>query len=217
MNFPLCDSSVWGDLHYCYSEARFFLLKKVNWLFVFNWIWIWFLSSVYKMLSQSVFLGTGESHLLVLLSALGIEKLLSWTKCLCLVCLMSFTKWVSEAHVGKKLIFSAFMLFTFVWFPLKGTGEDITNYLRHPQFSCSILQYLLNGFCFLLYCFFYWSPFYSSWKARKLDSWYYHATVYHRRSRSKTWTGREDRWNTIMSVFPAPLGLFKVSEKCSSW
>lgn len=153
MNFPLCDSSVWGDLHYCYSEARFFLLKKVNWLFVFNWIWIWFLSSVYKMLSQSVFLGTGESHLLVLLSALGIEKLLSWTKCLCLVCLMSFTKWVSEAHVGKKLIFSAFMLFTFVWFPLKGTGEDITNYLRHPQFSCSILQYLSNGFCFLLYCF----------------------------------------------------------------
>lgn len=133
MNFPLCDSSVWGDLHYCYSEARFFLLKKVNWLFVFNWIWIWFLSSVYKMLSQSVFLGTGESHLLVLLSALGIEKLLSWTKCLCLVCLMSFTKWVSEARVGKKLIFSAFMLFTFVWFPLKGTGEDITNYLRHPQ------------------------------------------------------------------------------------
>lgn len=58
------------------------------------------------MVSHSVFLGAGESHLLPFVSTFGFGKLLSWMKCLYLVCLISFTKWVSEAQMGKADILS---------------------------------------------------------------------------------------------------------------
>lgn len=170
------------------------------------------------MLSHSVFLGTGESHLLVLFSALGIEKLLSWMKCLCLVCLTSFTKWVSEACAGlkkKKLIFSAFMLFTFVWFPLRGTGEDITNYLCHPQLAAPSCDTCQMGFVFCFTAFLLVT--FILFLSRKFDSWYYHATVYLMKSRSEARIRWEKKQNTITNVFPDPSGLSKISEKCSSW
>lgn len=147
-NSPLCHSSIWGDLHYFYSKARLFIKIICS-----RWDWIWVLTPVYTMLSHSVFLGAGESHLLVLLSTSGFEKLLSWMKCLCLVHLISFTKWVSEAHVGKVDILSLYA----VHLCLLSSQRNWQGYdkllVSSSWFSWSILQDLSNGFGFLLQYF----------------------------------------------------------------
>ena len=163
------------------------------------------------MLSHSVFLGVGESHLLVFLSIFGFEKLLSWMKCLCLVHSISFTKWVSEAHVGKVDILSLYA----VHICLLSSQRNWQGYdkllVSSSRFSWPVLQDLSNGFWFPALMLFVGHLCILLCKQTNLILgtamillWYCHDTLRLMQNRSKARIDRKERRTTIRNTSPAP-------------
>lgn len=160
LNSPLCGRLAWGDLYYFYSKPRIVIKLICS-------RWIWVLTAVDRMLSHSLFLEVGESHLLVFLRTFGFEKLLSWMKCLCLVHFISSTQWVSEAHVGKVLHLCCWYLSTF-------QSKDMKSYLYHPPGLADPFYKVCEMFLVSCLNAFYLSLWYSFMHVSKLDLWRCH-------------------------------------------
>lgn len=66
------------------------------------------------------------------------------------------------------------MLLTFVYFPVKGTGKDMKNYLYHPPGLADPFYKVCEGFFVSCSNAFYWLLLYSFLYVNKFDLWHCH-------------------------------------------